>query len=34
MEERVKILGGTFNLWSQKNQGTKISFSIPLSKEE
>ncbi|MDI6853925.1 MAG: PAS domain-containing protein [Deltaproteobacteria bacterium] len=33
MEERVKILGGTFNLWSQKNQGTKISFSIPLSKE-
>jgi PAS domain S-box-containing protein len=30
MEERVKILGGSFELWSRKNQGTKISFSIPI----
>jgi signal transduction histidine kinase len=30
MEERVKILGGTFNLWSQKKQGTRISFTVPL----
>jgi PAS domain S-box-containing protein len=29
MEERVKILGGSFELWSQENQGTKISFTIP-----
>jgi PAS domain S-box-containing protein len=30
MEERVKILGGAFTLSSQKNQGTRISFTIPL----
>jgi PAS domain S-box-containing protein len=30
MEERVKILGGSFKLWSQENRGTKISFSIPI----
>ena len=29
MEERVKILGGTFTLRSQKNRGTEISFSVP-----
>jgi PAS domain S-box-containing protein len=31
MEERVKILGGSFSLWSQVNQGTKVSFTIPLT---
>ncbi len=30
MEERVKILGGTFELWSQEDQGVRISFSIPI----
>jgi PAS domain S-box-containing protein len=34
MEERVKILGGSFSLWSQKNQGTKVSFTIPLTEGE
>ncbi len=33
MEERVKILGGTFNLQSQEKRGTRISFTVPFSKE-
>ena len=30
MEERVKILGGAFELKSQENRGTQISFTIPI----
>jgi PAS domain S-box-containing protein len=30
MEERVKILGGDFELVSMENRGTRISFTIPL----
>lgn len=30
MEERVKILGGSFKLWSQEEQGTNIFFTIPI----
>ncbi len=33
MEERIKILGGTFEIVSQENDGTKISFTIPLSEK-
>ena len=33
MEERIKILGGSFELFSQPEQGTKIMFTIPLSEE-
>lgn len=29
MEERVRILGGTFTLWSQNKRGTRISFTLP-----
>jgi signal transduction histidine kinase len=34
MEERIKILGGTFELFTQPQRGTKIMFTIPLPKEE
>lgn len=33
MEERVKMLEGSFELWSQKNRGARISFTIPLARE-
>ena len=33
MEERVKILGGAFTLWSQKKRGTRISFTVPFPEE-
>lgn len=33
MAERVKILGGCFDIWSRKNQGTRITFTIPIKKE-
>lgn len=29
MEERIKILGGSYTLWSEKNRGTRISFTVP-----
>jgi PAS domain S-box-containing protein len=31
MGERVKILGGSFDLWSEKDRGTRITFTIPIS---
>jgi PAS domain S-box-containing protein len=34
MEERVRILGGSFDIWSKKKHGTRISFAIPLPKGE
>ena len=30
MEERVRMMGGSFTIWSQKNQGTRINFVIPI----
>ena len=29
MEKRVRILGGSFNLWSQEGKGSRITFHIP-----
>jgi len=29
MEERTRVLGGSFTIWSQVGQGTKITFTIP-----
>jgi signal transduction histidine kinase/CheY-like chemotaxis protein len=31
MEERVRIMGGSFNVSSQEKQGTKITFTIQIS---
>jgi len=31
MEERVRTLGGRLKIWSQKNQGTKLTFAIQIS---
>lgn len=31
MEERVRIMGGSFNINSQENQGTNINFTIQIS---
>jgi PAS domain S-box-containing protein len=31
IEERIKILGGDFEIWSQENQGVRISFTIPIA---
>jgi two-component system sensor histidine kinase UhpB len=30
MEERIRILGGVFNIWSQNGKGTRISFKVPV----
>jgi two-component system sensor histidine kinase UhpB len=31
MEERIRMMGGFFKIWSQENHGTKINFTIPIS---
>ena len=31
LEERVRMLDGTLQLWSEVGQGTRISFDVPLS---
>ena len=30
MEERIRMLGGSLQIWSRKSQGTIITFEIPL----
>ncbi len=30
MEERIRMLGGSLQVWSGKSQGTRITFEIPL----
>lgn len=34
MAERVQMLGGVFNLSSEKNKGTRIQFQIPVKKKK
>jgi PAS domain S-box-containing protein len=31
MEERIRMSGGTFDIWSQDDKGTRISFTVPVS---
>jgi len=33
MKERVQMLGGTFDLWSEEGKGTRVTFSVPLEEE-
>jgi signal transduction histidine kinase len=30
IEERVRMMGGSFKIWSQEDLGTRISFIIPI----
>src|SRR6185369_13304240 len=30
MSERVKMMGGKFELWSREGEGTRITFSLPI----
>ena len=32
LKERVRMLGGSLDLWSEEGKGTRISFSIPIEK--
>jgi signal transduction histidine kinase len=34
MSERVKIMGGDYNVWSRKGSGTRITFRIPIERIE
>jgi signal transduction histidine kinase/DNA-binding response OmpR family regulator len=31
LEERIRMLGGSLKIWSKKNQGTSITFNIPVA---
>ena len=33
MNERVRMMGGTLDLWSEEGNGTRITFSIPVETE-
>ncbi len=33
MKERVRMLGGSIDIWSQKGSGTRITFRIPLEEK-
>jgi signal transduction histidine kinase len=33
MDERARMLGGTFNIWSHEGRGTKITINVPIQGE-
>lgn len=30
MKDRIRMIGGVFDLWSQKGKGTRLAFNIPV----
>jgi signal transduction histidine kinase len=34
IKERMRMLGGRFEIWSQPSQGTKLSCLIPMRRNE
>jgi len=34
MDERARMLGGAFSQWSQEGKGTRMTFTIPIKKED
>ena len=34
MDERARMLGGSFDLWSEEGKGTRITLSIPIKNGE
>lgn len=33
IKERVRILGGSINIWSKKGEGTRVSFIVPIKRK-
>jgi signal transduction histidine kinase len=33
MDERLQMLGGSLNIWSQEGKGTRITFTVPVREE-
>ena len=34
MEERLQMLGGSFQVWSKQDEGTRLTFTIPIPPQE
>jgi signal transduction histidine kinase len=34
LSERIRMLGGSLHVWSEEGKGTRISFTIPIEKNQ